>query len=156
MFCVQCLLFLYASCNHNIYLFISKSIYQSFYLSNTLTSLIQTLLDQVEQYSSSSTTNNNKHDDSPHLTGSTIDYNPSIMNTTTTTTNSTTANNIPLTIIDIINFKKRNGQPLRFGVSRPGNNGSHTMAHYTAILFYMLYYTIPPSLLESMKHGVKW
>ncbi len=109
------------------YIYLSIYLYLSFFLSVYLsiiwTSLtIQILLDQVEQYTSNNSNNNN----SPHLNGSSIDYNPSSFTTTTTNYN-------PITIIDIINFKKRNSQPLRFGVSRPGS-GSHTMAHYTAML----------------------
>ena len=144
--CVQ--LVVVSVCNNDnfqLYVYHTIYLYRSIYLPIYHTSLIQILLDQVEQYSSSSSTSNNNQDDYSHLNGSAIDYNPSIMNTTTTT-NSTTTNNNPLTIIDIINYKKRNGQPLRFGVSRPGN-GSHTMTHYTAILYdtilsyIILYYT---------------
>ena len=115
-------LFIYLSIYSSISIYLS--IYLSVYLSIIWTLTIQILLDQVEQYTSNNSNNNN----SPHLNGSSIDYNPSSFTTTTTTSNLN-----PITIIDIINFKKRNGQPLRFGVSRPGS-GSHTMAHYTAML----------------------
>jgi len=81
----------------------------------------------IEQYSSchfsTSTTPSPIHPDN----FSSIDYNSSISPSASYTTTS------PLTINDIINYKKRNGQPLRFGVSRPGS-GSHTMAYYTAML----------------------